>query len=202
MSRYRTDSNGAWACHLARVQILPIVHLASFQAGHLVGCGQVCAMNSDNGSHSVAPLYYPDQCDQARGYWIHPVPRTAAGGHREQGRCSLAELCRPGHHGHLSAWEVLVTGFPGGSVVKNLLASAGELGSIPGSGWSPGGGNDNPLQYSCLGNPMDKGAWWATVHGVAESWTWLSKWTTATTSCYWGVFFITAFQSERGFYTT
>ena len=62
-------------------------------------------------------------------------------------------------------------------VVKNPPANAwntGDLGSIPGLGRSPGGGNGNPLQYSCLGNPMDRGAWWATVHGVAKSQTWLS----------------------------
>ena len=100
------------------------------------------------------------------------MPRTAAGGHRQQGRCSLAEPCRPSHHWHLSAWEVLVKGFPGGSVVKNPPASSGELGSVPGSGRSPEGRNDNPLQCSCLGNPMDRGAWWATVHGVAESRRW------------------------------
>ena len=57
-------------------------------------------------------------------------------------------------------------------MVKNLPANAGDLrdvGSIPGSGRSPGEGNGNPLQYSCLGNPRDRGAWWATVFGVAES---------------------------------
>ena len=59
-------------------------------------------------------------------------------------------------------------GFPGGSVVKNLPANAGDAGPIPGSGRSSGGGNGNPLQYSCLGNPMDRGAWRATVHGVAK----------------------------------
>ena len=59
-------------------------------------------------------------------------------------------------------------GFPGGSVVKNLPASAGDVGSIPGLGRSPGGGNGNPLQYSCLGNFMDRGAWQATVLGVAK----------------------------------
>ena len=48
------------------------------------------------------------------------------------------------------------------------------MGSIPGSGSSPGGGHGNPLQYSCLENPMDRGAWWATVHGVEKSWTWLN----------------------------
>ena len=60
-------------------------------------------------------------------------------------------------------------GFPGGWVVKNLPDNAEDMGSIPGSGRSSGGGNGNPLQYSCLGNPMDRGALWATVHGVAES---------------------------------
>ena len=55
--------------------------------------------------------------------------------------------------------------FPGGSEVKNILASAGDMSLIPGSGRSPGEGNGNPLQYSCLGNPMDRGAWRATVMG-------------------------------------
>ena len=56
------------------------------------------------------------------------------------------------------------TGFPGGSAVKNPHANAGGRGSIPGSGRSPGEGNGNPLQYSCLGNPMDRGTWQASVH--------------------------------------
>ena len=59
-------------------------------------------------------------------------------------------------------------------MVKNLPATAGEVrdaGSIPGSGRSPGGGHVNPLQYSCLENPMDRGAWWVTVHGVTKSQT-------------------------------
>jgi len=59
-------------------------------------------------------------------------------------------------------------GFPGDSSVKNLPVNAGDEGSIPGLGRSPGGGNVNPLQYSCLENPMDRGAWRATVHRVAE----------------------------------
>ena len=70
--------------------------------------------------------------------------------------------------------------FPGGSVVKNLPAKARDMGSIPGSGRSPGEGNGNPLQYSCLGNPMDRGAWPATVHGGHKSQTQLSNYTITT----------------------
>ena len=61
--------------------------------------------------------------------------------------------------------------FPGGSVVKNPLTNAGDMGLIPGSGRSHGEGNGNPLQHSCLENLMDRGAWWTTVHGVAKSQT-------------------------------
>ena len=59
-------------------------------------------------------------------------------------------------------------GFSAGSTVKNLPASAGDAGSVPGSGRSPEERNGNPLQYSYLGNPMDRGAWWATAHGIAK----------------------------------
>ena len=65
-------------------------------------------------------------------------------------------------------------GFPGGGVIKNLPASVGNsehVGLIPGLGRSPGEVNGNPLQYSCVGNPMDRGAWWSTVHGGPKSWT-------------------------------
>ena len=58
--------------------------------------------------------------------------------------------------------------FPCSSVVKNPRASAGDVSSIPGLGRSPGEGNGNPFQYSCLRNSMHRGAWWATVHGVAR----------------------------------
>ena len=64
---------------------------------------------------------------------------------------------------------------PGNSVVKSPPANAGDLGLIPGSGRSPREGNGNPLQYSCLGNLMDRGAWQAIVHGVPKSWTRLSN---------------------------
>ena len=65
--------------------------------------------------------------------------------------------------------------FPGSSAVKNLPASVGDASSIPGSGRSPGEGNGNPLQYSCLGNPTDRGGWQVTVLGVAKSKTGVSN---------------------------
>ena len=61
--------------------------------------------------------------------------------------------------------------FPGGSDGKESAYNAGGLSSIPGSGRSPGEGNGNPLRYSCLGNPLNRGGWWATVHGFAKSQT-------------------------------
>ena len=67
--------------------------------------------------------------------------------------------------------------FPGGLEVKASACNAGDLGSIPGSRRSLGEGNGNVLQYSCLENPMDGEAWWATVHRVAKSWTQLSDFT-------------------------
>ena len=71
----------------------------------------------------------------------------------------------------------VVQGFPGGSEVKASACNTGGLGLIPGLGRSPGEGNGIPLQYSCLENPMDGGAWWATVHGVAKSRTRLNDFT-------------------------
>ena len=66
-------------------------------------------------------------------------------------------------------------GIPGSSVVKKPPASEGDAGLIPGLERSPGEGNSNPLWYSCLGNPMDREAWQATIHGVAKSRTQLSN---------------------------
>ena len=67
-------------------------------------------------------------------------------------------------------------------MVKNPPANSGDAGSIPGSGKYLGEGNNNPLQYSCLGNHMDRGAWWAAVHEVTKSWAWLRDNTHASTS--------------------
>ena len=69
----------------------------------------------------------------------------------------------------LISYIPMYVGFPGGSESKESAFNAGDLGLIPGLGRSPGEGNSNPLQYLCLGNLMDRGAWWAAVHGVAKS---------------------------------
>ena len=73
-----------------------------------------------------------------------------------------------------------------GSEGKASAYNAGDLGSVPGSGRSPGKGNDNPLQYSCLENPMDREAWWAIAHGVAKSRTRLSNFTSKGERCFPG----------------
>ena len=74
-------------------------------------------------------------------------------------------------------------GFPGGSEVKASASNAGDLGSIPGSGRSPGEGTGNPLQYSCLEKPMEGGVWWAPVHGATKSQTRLSDLTLTFLPC-------------------
>ena len=68
----------------------------------------------------------------------------------------------------MKKYDQLLWVFPGGTVVKNLPANAKDTGSISGLRRSLGEGNGNPLQYSCLRNPMDRGAWWDTVHGVEK----------------------------------
>ena len=86
---------------------------------------------------------------------------------RDTKRC-VWSLCLHFPFSHSSLSSVVMLGFPGGSEVKNPLASTEDMGSISGSGKLPGGENGNPLQYSCLRNLMDRG-WWAAVHGIAES---------------------------------
>ena len=73
-----------------------------------------------------------------------------------------------------NTFKVLSLGFPGSSNNKKSACNGGDLGLIPGLGRSPGGQHGNPLQYSCLENPMDRGSWQATVRGVAKGWTQLS----------------------------
>ena len=80
------------------------------------------------------------------------------------GSQSQTQLSTHIHSNYRQSWASLVA-----QLVKNLC-SAGDLGLIPGLGRSPGEGNGDPLQYPCLENLMDRGAWWAAVHGVANSW--------------------------------
>ena len=108
-----------------------------------------------------------------RGAWqvtAHGVAKS-----RTQLKCLSMQAQLTQHSGRnhpLGAILVRIcSGFPGSSVVKNLPANTGDAGLIPGSGRFPGEGNGNLLQYSCLGNPMDRGAWQATVHGVTNSQT-------------------------------
>ena len=91
--------------------------------------------------------------------------------HIDQKMCEKRCLCAESFYHHLMGFcgASATHGFPGSSVVKNPPANAGDVDSMPGSGRAPGEGKGNPLQYSCLGNPMERGAWWATVHGVAKS---------------------------------
>ena len=102
--------------------------------------------------------------------WALPVAiRTSYPSKNIQERFSLncgegTFLCQ-GSLSFIQKKWTLVFGFPGGSVVKNLPANAGDTGSIPGWGRSPGEGNGNPLQCSCLENPMDRGAWWLQSMG-------------------------------------
>ena len=85
-------------------------------------------------------------------------------------------------------------------MVKHLAYNVGDLGFIPGSGRSSGEGNGNPLQYSCLENPMDREAWWATVHGVAKSGTWLSDFT-FTFTFYLLTFIKSLFSQQQSVHT-
>ena len=91
------------------------------------------------------------------------LPRWGQTTHTARGGGSEAVLW------YLLFYLVLFHGIPGGSEVKNPPANAGDTGLISELKQSPGEGNGNPLQYSRLGNPMDRGAWWATAHGVKES---------------------------------
>ena len=87
--------------------------------------------------------------------------------------CGSSGLCQSYRkkHGKIKSLLAYLMGSPGSSYGKGSACNAEDLGSIPGLGQSTGGGHSNPPQYSCLENPKDRGAWWATVHGVTESHT-------------------------------
>ena len=104
-----------------------------------------------------------------------PAPTPLPTGQRESQTC-FRRVGRLLLYSHIAWTPFLLGGFlPGVSDSKESACSAGDLGSIPGLGRSPGGGHDNPLQYSCLENLMDRGVWRATVQGVAKSQTQLSS---------------------------
>ena len=132
----------------------------------------------DHSEEQVATFCQTRTCGPQRTWNRgHPSPRSWFS---ESPFLHISSRCQPIPCTEPSLITASLTGtyragiFPGGSVVKNLPADAGNAGLIPGSGRSPGGGNGNVLQDSCLDNPMDRGAWWATVPGVAKSQTWLS----------------------------
>ena len=108
----------------------------------------------------------------------------------EQGRYSKWTTSEEGQsklHGVLPSVVLWLRGFPNGSYGKESACNAkviGDSGLIPGLGRFPGGGNGNPLQYYCLENSMDRGTYRATVHGVAQSWTWLKQLSTALMNPY------------------
>ena len=100
------------------------------------------------------------------GAWAGHVSRNIPLWIREFGGSLLATVLSPKNYQLISSSNF--TDFPGGSNSKESAYNAGDPGLIPGSGRSPGEGNSNPFQYSCLENPMDRGAWWAAVHGVGQ----------------------------------
>ena len=113
--------------------------------------------------------------------WQILFPAEALGKHRHNLRSCLHWRLEPGPSACksdllqlYSGIEKQISNFPDGSDGKASVYNAGDPGSIPGSGRSPGEGNGNPLQYPCLESLMDTGAWWTAVHGVAKSWAQLS----------------------------
>ena len=124
--------------------------------------------------------------------FIHMDPKLST--YLKDNNCSVISVKQARAFSSWNIWTPfydMLRGFCHSSVGKESASNAGDLGSIPGWGRSPGEGNGNPLQYSCLENPMDRGAWRATVHGVENSWTWLNEWHTQPilTECLKGALF-------------
>ena len=111
------------------------------------------------------------------GAHLEGFPKTAGGWDRNDAITGIRATDESDHNQGIMVWwwekikVCLLWGLPGGSNGKESACNAGDPGSISGLGRSPGEWNGNPLQYSCRENSMDRGAWWATVHGVAKSWT-------------------------------
>ena len=105
----------------------------------------------------------------------HPCSHECVRAHRWEGERRRPVGTKHNPVGGLEAFKQIQRGFPSGSMVKNPPANTGDTGSVPGLRRSPGEGNGNRLHYFCLGNPMGREAWWATIYGVAKSQTWLSN---------------------------
>ena len=140
--------------------------------------GSVPRLQRSPGGGNGSPLQY--SClknPMDRGDWQATVCRAA----KSWTRLKRHSMHKPGP----SSASVVAQSLKNSPVMQETACSAGdtrEASSLPGSGRSPGVVNGNPLQYSCLKNPMDRGAWWATVHRVAKSQAQLSNWTTTITT--------------------
>ena len=142
----------------------------------LISLCSAAAASFQWGSNSCLSGLHGDAAESGWALWRRGRDPLALSSERQR------KLVPTGHAGDVSTaalwsnkeWHLMYMGFPGGSVVGNPPAMQGEMGLIPVSGRSPGEGNGNPLQYSCLDNPMDRGNWQATIHGVTKCQTWLS----------------------------
>ena len=119
------------------------------------------------GKWQPTPVFLPGE-SQGQGAWWAAIYGVAQSRTRLKRLSSSSSMCLA------LFWVLKIKDFPGGSDGKASAYNAGDPGSIPGLGRSSGEGNGNPIQHSCLGNPMDSEAWWATVHRVAKSQTQLS----------------------------
>ena len=118
------------------------------------------------------------KCNEAGKYSLSVYPGEKSSRFGEQlVKTNAKLLCKVTILIYTSISLQTLQGFPSSSVGKESACNAEDWGLIPGSGRSPGERNGNPLQYSCLENPMDGEAWWATVHGIAKCWTRLSDFT-------------------------
>ena len=137
-------------------------------AGDIRDVGSVLGSGRSPGEENGNPLQY--SClESPHGQW------SLVGYSLNRVGKSQTQLKRLSMHIQRVLTRFRTLGFPGGSDGKESACNVGDLGSIPGLGRSPGGGLGNPLQYLCLENPMDRGVWLATFHGVAKSWTQLSN---------------------------
>ena len=136
-------------------------------AGDIRDVGSIPGSGRSPGEGNGNPLQY--SClESPHGQW------SLVGYRLNRVEKSRTQLKRLSMHIHRLLTRFRTLGFPGGSDGKESAHNVGDLGSIPGLGRSPGEGNSYPLWYSCLENFMDRGAWQATVHGVAKSRTQLS----------------------------